>query len=102
MNRAYKAYPNNPYALGTIEEFTTGNPLLSRNKLVIPKNNLETFYTIKDGDNLTTISFEVYQDSKYWWILADANDLVIENPFILTTGETLRVPNLSFALAQRI
>lgn len=32
-------------------------------------------YTIKDGENLESISFDVFNDSSYWWILAMINDI---------------------------
>lgn len=32
-------------------------------------------YTLKDEENLETVSFDIYQDPIYWWLLAIINDI---------------------------
>ena len=32
-------------------------------------------YIIKDNENLESISFDIYNDSAYWWLLAIINDI---------------------------
>lgn len=86
---------NNPYHFGVISIFLDGEQSLDREKLVIPSSPLDKFYIIRSNDEMTTIAYKFYGDSKYWWIIADRND--IENPFILEEGKTLIIPDLNIA-----
>lgn len=83
---------NNPYALGVAYQYPEGPPSLEREVLDIPASYEEGSYTVKDEDDLTLIAYEKYRDSKYWWVIADANQII--NPFDLTTGSILRIPPL--------
>jgi nucleoid-associated protein YgaU len=44
------------------------------------------------GDRIDQIAFEEYQDSRYWRNIAEANNL--DDPFQLTDGQLLVIPNI--------
>ena len=49
-------------------------------------------YILGDGENLETISFDIYRDPIYWWLLAiinDISDVVFDLP--LTTDVLQRI-----------
>ncbi|WP_318468194.1 DUF6531 domain-containing protein [Photobacterium leiognathi] len=48
-------------------------------------------YTVKANDNLQRISQMVYGDSRYWYLIADANGLSPNDK--LTVGKSLVIPN---------
>ena len=49
-------------------------------------------YTVKSGDSLQKISHSLFGDSRYWYLIADANGLSpTEKPL---TGQVLLVPNI--------
>lgn len=48
----------------------------------IPKEYLYS-YILKDNESLETVSFDVYEDSVFWWLLAlinDIRDIIFELP----------------------
>ena len=59
-------------------------------KDIVNRDVFTESYIIKDGETLDTISFNLYGDVKFWWILALLND--ISDPFydIPLTNESLR------------
>ncbi|MCE2597436.1 LysM peptidoglycan-binding domain-containing protein, partial [Motilimonas cestriensis] len=48
-------------------------------------------YTVRQGDTLQTVSQKVYGDSRYWYLIADANAMGPEGE--LTPGKSLIIPN---------
>lgn len=48
-------------------------------------------YVVREGDSLASIAQQVYGDPTRWRDIANANDL--EEPFSLTVGESLQIPN---------
>ncbi|MCE2597050.1 LysM peptidoglycan-binding domain-containing protein [Motilimonas cestriensis] len=50
-------------------------------------------YTVQAGDTLNSIAQKVYGDSRYWFMLADANALSPDEP--LTAGKSLVTPNMA-------
>ena len=49
-------------------------------------------YTVKSGDSLQKISHALFGDSRYWYLIADANGLSPnEKPL---TGQVLLIPNI--------
>jgi nucleoid-associated protein YgaU len=53
----------------------------------------DILYNINNGDTLRSISFGLYVDARYWWIIADFNNVI--NPFEqLKVGIQLRCPSL--------
>ena len=59
---------------------------------VTPQDDEGYTYTIKKGDTLSEICNEYYGSSTYAWALATYNKL--DNPNIIRTGRTLKIPTL--------
>lgn len=49
-------------------------------------------YTVQAGDTLQSIAQEIWGDSSYWYLLADANGL--DGSSTLVSGETLTIPQV--------
>lgn len=60
------------------------------------KSNKDKVHIVIDGERLDTIAYKYYGNSKYWWVLADANDIkdTLINPFVLDSGTKLLIPDL--------
>lgn len=84
---------NNPYSIGYIFVFPQQDSLLQREPIVIPVSSRDQYVTVKEMDTLDSIAFTMYGDSKYWWVLYDSNYIL--DPFSLTPGTVLRVPDIS-------
>ena len=91
---------NNLYRNGSIITFNnTDELLLIRDKLDITGTLKDEYHTVVDGDRLDKLAYEKYNrfvedSSKYWWVIADANN--IDNPLDLTEiiGSELLIPNI--------
>lgn len=83
---------DNPYARGTIIDFEDGTYELVREPLQIRKSPRDRYYTTIADQELGGIAFEAYGNSKYWWIIAEANN--IDLPFELEAGTTLLIPDI--------
>lgn len=59
-----------------------------------PRPGRTESYTVKPGDTLTGIAMQVYGNPQRWAEVYDANRDKIDNPDLLPTGETLRIPRL--------
>lgn len=95
---------NNLYRNGNLLDLGAGEIMLLRDKLEITPSITDSYYTVGLEDELSVISYRVYKDlvtdpSKYWWVIADANN--IENPLDITSyvGKELLIPNLLNILA---
>lgn len=50
------------------------------------------FYVVRPEDDLTRVATRVFGDPRYWWVVADFNNIL--DPFaVLTPGAELRVPS---------
>lgn len=56
------------------------------------ENGIPKAYTVKEGDDLWTVSEKIYGSGYNWVDIADANKL--ENPEVLFVGVKLNVPNV--------
>ena len=57
----------------------------------IPLRDDDIYVATETGDRLDTLSYQFYNDSSYWWIIASANN--IHNAvFSFTEGTILRIP----------
>lgn len=90
---------NNLFRNGFIVEFANGEQLLLRDKLEWSGSIEDEYYTLKQWDRLDTLAYKKYSDfvedaSKYWWVIADANN--ITNPLILKDfiGKEILIPNI--------
>lgn len=84
---------DNPYSTGSVFIFPDNSLSLDRELLVYVKSQNDRYYTIGDGDTLWNISYQAYGSSKYWWVIADVNNLF--GAFDLNTGDTLLIPDLN-------
>lgn len=84
---------NNPYSTGYLAK-VGDNTLLYRSKLnyQIGQSQGEKHHRVKEDEQLWTIASDRLGDSKYWWVLADVNNIL--NPFELTPGLELVIPPL--------
>lgn len=91
---------NNLYRNGEIIVFdNTDEKLLHRELLSIKGTVKDTYYTVKMNDRIDLIAFNHYKNqvedaSKYWWVIADANN--ITNPLDLSEyiGKEILIPNI--------
>jgi len=52
----------------------------------------DAYYTVRAEDDLTRVAARMLGDARYWWVVADFNDIV--DPFTsLVEGAELRVPS---------
>ncbi len=63
------------------------------------QRNTSSTYTIKPGDDLWSISEDIYQDGYKWVEIAKINKL--ENPGLIHVGNKLMIPKISLAAAQK-
>lgn len=97
---------NNPYSIGVIEEFDNGELSLVRNELNIEIDITDSsFHIVTNFDRIDLLAYEFYKDttvdaSKYWWVIADANN--ITNPLDLSDfiGSRIYIPDLQKVLLQ--
>ncbi len=82
---------NNIYNKGFIINYPEGDRSIQRDKLEYVEDIEDKLYTIKDGDRLSSIAFMFYKNPLLWYLIADVND--IDNPFVLTTGQEIIIPN---------
>ena len=85
---------NNPYSnpIGYIINYPEGDQSLERFKVNYVASDKDKLHTITEFDTLWNISFDYYGDSKFWWLIADAND--IENPFEITPNSNIIIPDI--------
>ncbi len=50
----------------------------------------DIYITYNSADRLDLISYRVYDDPKYWWVILAANGYQLE--FDIESGEILRIP----------
>lgn len=56
--------------------------------------------TDSEANRLDKIAQKYYNDSTYWWLIAIANNII--NPFILTAGTTIKIPNTQTYIAKGV
>lgn len=96
---------NNVYRNGKALRFDNGENLLVRQPLAIQGSEEDNYYTVKEGDSLLLIAYNHYRSrvksgERYWWIIADANN--IENPLDIEhlVGQEILVPNILSVLLE--
>ena len=90
---------NNLYRNASIIEFDNGEMMLIRDDLDIQPTLKDEYHTVLEGDEITKLAYDKYNRfvedaSKYWWVIAIAND--IENPMDLVdlVGTEILIPNI--------
>lgn len=98
---------SNPYAKGRILIFANGDQRMVRDLVdYVPKES-DDYYTVQNEDTLTRIAYDFYKakrmfPSKYWWVIADANN--IRNPLDMSSyiGKEIVIPDIiNFELANQ-
>lgn len=84
---------NNPFSIGNIFIFDEGDYILDRESIQVEKSIRDRYHTIIDDETLGTIAFNFYGNSKWWWVIADVNN--ISWPFKLETGLTILIPDIN-------
>jgi len=89
---------NNLYRTGYVVDFGT-EKVFTRDKVTLQNKSASTYHTVIDGDRLDLIAYKYYSKkvadaSKYWWVLADVND--IYDPMDITeyVGQQLVIPDI--------
>ena len=86
---------NNPFSLGTILTFGEDSVgILSRTPRFL-KSPSDRTYTTSINDNFSSISYQAYGDSKYWWVIWFANTIDFPLELELLPGTVLNIPDLA-------
>lgn len=88
------------YGNGRVENYIGGEQYLIRDLMLYPGDEEDRFHTVMETDTITYLAWKYYRDiiensSKYWWVIADANE--IDNPLDLSgyIGTEILIPNLN-------
>ena len=90
----------NLYAKGAIITYEDGTSSAVRAKIsnVILVNQVPKSHVVVEGQRLDQISYKYYGSNKFWWIIADVNDIAdnLINPFSdLVPGTKLIIPSIN-------
>jgi|6_EtaG_2_1085325.scaffolds.fasta_scaffold76295_2 hypothetical protein len=82
----------NRYEFTTQQAYAYKGKCLNTTKLPIIKKSYNDRYIIsQEGDRLDLLSYEFYGDSRYWFILANANNLG-KGTLDVPSGKQIRIP----------
>lgn len=56
-----------------------------------PKQESDLYIISREGDRLDLLANEFYEDPRYWWVLAEANN-VGKGTMIVPSGLQIRIP----------
>lgn len=94
---------NNVYRNGSILLFDEGDGMLVRDTIDFVGGGEDMYHTVKQADRIDLLAYNYYKNrvadaSKFWWVIADANN--IENPLDLSefVGKDILIPNIMNAL----
>lgn len=80
------------YTNAIINNYEEGQPTLDRQRFSYKVSKDDKVYNIKQGDTLQSIAHKFYGNSKYWYVIADVNEIL--NPLLLNIGEQLIIPKI--------
>jgi nucleoid-associated protein YgaU len=86
---------DNPYVTGYIIDYYEGDRSLERFKITYKPSAGDKLHIVTDSDTLWNLAYDNYGNSKYWWIIADVNDNIIEDPFILELNSQIIIPDFN-------
>ena len=82
----------NRYEFNTQHVKTYKGKCLNTTKLPIIEKSYQDQYIIsREGDRLDLLSYEFYGDSRYWFVLANANNLG-KGTLDVPAGKQIRIP----------
>jgi hypothetical protein len=94
---------NNLYQNGQLVSFSDGSQAVFRKILDIPTTVEDKYHPLATEESLDFLAWKYYQDevedpSKFWWAIADANDII--DPFDLSkhVGTEIRIPSITQVL----
>ncbi len=91
----------NIYAKGYIVALADGSSLLKRTPVSYKSSSAKDItHVVRQGDTLYAIAYKYYRDDQWWHVLGDVNS--IYDPFTLTAGTELLVPDLDIIKALRV
>lgn len=95
---------NNLYRNGRLIDLGGDELMLYRDKLEIKPGEQDKYYTVSTEENLTLIAYKNYRGivadpSKYWWVIADANNIYDPMDLADYVGEQILIPNILNILA---
>lgn len=76
-----------PYNNALIISYEEGDFSLERSQLALPDSSEDILHTVRDEEKLTDIAQNYYGDGKYWYVIADRNNIL--DIFTLETGTKL-------------
>lgn len=85
---------NNPYSIGEVFTFEEGDSRLYREPIQYVKSLRDRYFTTSQGDTLDNIAFQAYGDSKWYWVIQEANNIEDDQRFELEPGTSLLIPDL--------
>lgn len=90
---------NNLYRNGSIIQFEDGEQLLIREPLQIAGTIRDNYHTVLRTDRLDILAYKFYSSfvedsSKYWWVIADANNITNPLDLSLLIGKEILIPNI--------
>lgn len=91
---------NNLYRTGYVERNEYGEEIMLRTPVKFENHITNKYHTVTQYDRLDLLAYQYYKDevadsSKFWWILADVNEII--DPFDLSPylGKRLVIPDIS-------
>lgn len=85
-------WATNPYANGTVFIFPEKDGQLTRKPLIYIKSSKDKTRTILEGEDLSSIAYEEYGDSKWYWVLAEVNNYLLA--LDINVGDIIIIPDL--------
>lgn len=59
----------------------------------VPLSQDDSYIITQDGDRLDNLSFEFYNDTQFWWVIAAANpNKLRKDSYYVALGEQIRIP----------
>jgi len=84
---------DNPFVTGFVMTYNEGDSSLERLPIKhVPSIN-DKLHTVRRWDNLSDLSYDYYGSSKWWWVIADVNNIF--DPFNLTSNVSIIIPDLA-------
>ena len=85
--------PRDLYADGIVIQYPEGDFSLQREKMQFVEGLEDRNHIVKDDDDLLSIAIKYYGNSKYWYVIADRNELNMDNIFSILVGSELVIPH---------
>lgn len=85
---------DSPYTKSQIILYDEGDYSLDRNMEIYPDTPDDIYHLVKEDDTLTSLANKYYGSGRYWYIIADKNDLM--DIFYLQIGTMLTIPSKNY------